>query len=246
MKMNKIFDYLDSLFPNPVCELEYNKDYELLIAIVLSAQTTDKRVNKVTRVLFSKYKTIEELANADVSDIENIIREIGTYKRKSMYVKEIANYLYKNNIKKIPNDRKLIESLPGAGHKTANVFLGVIYNEAVIAVDTHVLRASKRLGLVSLNDDVKKVEQKLIKKVPKDKRNKFHHQLVLFGRYQCKAIKPLCNDCRLKQNCKYYSSIVMADTGHDSQASLTRSSLSSGTVSTTASAKPSSLKSKIS
>ena len=163
-----------------------------------------------------------------------------------MYVKEIANYLYKNNIKKIPNDRKLIESLPGAGHKTANVFLGVIYNEAVIAVDTHVLRVSKRLGLASLNDDVKKVEQKLIKKVPKDKRNKFHHQLVLFGRYQCKAIKPLCNDCQLKQNCKYYSSIVMADTGHDSQASLTRSSLSSGTVSTTASAKPSSLKSKIS
>ena len=96
MKMNNIFDYLDFLFPNPVCELEYNKDYELLIAIVLSAQTTDKRVNKVTRVLFSKYKTIEELANSDVSDIENIIREIGTYKRKSMYVKEIANYLYKN------------------------------------------------------------------------------------------------------------------------------------------------------
>ena len=106
-----IHDYLDFLFPNPVCELEYNKDYELLIAIVLSAQTTDKRVNKVTRVLFSKYKTIEELANADVSDIENIIREIGTYKRKSMYVKEIANYLYKNSIKKIPNDRKVFLEL---------------------------------------------------------------------------------------------------------------------------------------
>ena len=201
--MNDILNYLDSLFPNPKCELNYNKDYELLIATMLSAQTTDKRVNKVTEVLFSKYPSIEELSKAKISDIEDIIREIGTFRRKSIYVHDIAKKLHDDGYDYVPNDRKYIESLPGIGHKTANVFLSNIYNEAAIAVDTHVSRVSKRLGIAKNQDDVKTIEEKLMKKIPKDKWSKTHHQLVLFGRYHCKATNPSCLDCKLINICKY-------------------------------------------
>lgn len=199
--MNKIFDYLDELFSNPICELEYNKDYELLIAIVLSAQTTDKRVNKVTRVLFKKYLTLKDLSMAKVNDIEEIIKEIGTFRRKSIYVIEIAKKLVNDGYNYVPNDREYIESFPGVGRKTANVFLSVIYNEPAIAVDTHVSRVSKRLGLANKNDDVLEIEKKLMKKVPRDKWSKVHHQMVLFGRYYCKAMKPECINCKLKDIC---------------------------------------------
>ena len=201
--MNRILDDLDELFPNPKCELNYNKDYELLIAIVLSAQTTDKRVNKVTEVLFNKYPYVESLSKADISDIENIIREIGTFRRKSVYVRDIAMRLVNDGYDYIPNDRDYIESLPGVGRKTANVFLSNIYDEAAIAVDTHVSRVSKRLGLVNKSDNVSKIEKKLEKKIPRDKWGKTHHQLVLFGRYHCKAIKPECDNCKIKNICKY-------------------------------------------
>ena len=201
--INKILDYLDELFLNPKCELNYNKDYEFLIAIVLSAQTTDKRVNKVTEILFSKYSNLLELSEASVSDIEDIIREIGTFRRKSEYVKDIALKLVRDGYDYVPNDRKYIESLPGVGRKTANVFLSNIYNEPAIAVDTHVSRVSKRLGLVNKNDDVLKIEKKLEKKIPKARWSKTHHQLVLFGRYYCKAMKPECENCKLKDICKY-------------------------------------------
>lgn len=200
---NIIYDYLDSLYPNPKCELDYNKDYELLIATVLSAQTTDKRVNMVTKVLFSKYDSIKSLSEAKVSDIEDIIREIGTFRRKSIYVHEIAKRLYDDGYDYVPNDRKYVESLPGVGHKTANVFLSNIYDEPAIAVDTHVSRVSKRLGLARTNDSVEAIEKKLMKKTPKERWSKTHHQLVLFGRYKCKAINPICDDCKLKDICKY-------------------------------------------
>ena len=127
MMINKIIDYLDYLFPNPKCELEYNKDYELLLAIVMSAQTTDKRVNMVNRVLFGKYDSLEKLNKADIKDIESIIRPIGTYKKKAIFIKEIVNRLISDNIKIIPNDREYLSSLPGVGRKTINVFLSVIY-----------------------------------------------------------------------------------------------------------------------
>ena len=201
--MNRILEYLDELYPNPRCELNYNKDYELLIAIVLSAQTTDKRVNKVTKVLFNKYSSLKELSEADVSDVENIIREIGTFRRKSIYVKEIALKLVNDGYNYVPNNRDYIESLPGVGRKTANVFLSNIYNEAAIAVDTHVSRVSKRLGLVKVNDDVNTIEKKLEKKISRDKWGMTHHQMVLFGRYHCKAINPICDDCKIKDICKY-------------------------------------------
>lgn len=201
--MIKILSYLDELFPTPICELNYNKDYELLIAIVLSAQTTNKKVNKVTSVLFDKYKSLESLSKANISDIENIIREIGTFRRKSIYIKNIATKLITDGYTYVPNNRKYIEELPGVGHKTANVFLSNIYNEETIAVDTHVSRVSKRLGLVKNNDNVFKIEKKLEKKIPKNRWSKTHHQLVLFGRYHCKAIKPECDKCKLNDICKY-------------------------------------------
>ncbi len=204
MMINKIIDYLNELYKEPVCELEYNKDYELLLAIVTSAQTTDKRVNEVNKVLFSKYKTIEELANADISDIERIIKPVGTYKRKSIFIKEIATRLVNDNVKVIPNDREYLSTLPGVGRKTINVFLSVIYNEPAIAVDTHVERVSKRLNLAKESDNVLEVEKKLMKVLPKEIWSKTHHQMVLFGRYKCKSIKPLCADCKLKDICKYY------------------------------------------
>ncbi len=202
--MNRILDYLDELFPNPRCELEYNKDYELLIAIMLSAQTTDKRVNKVTRVLFDKYKSLEELSQAELSDIENILRELGSFRKKSIYVKNIATSLLENWKGYVPNDRKYLETLPGVGRKTTNVVLSELFNEPNIAVDTHVERVSKRLGLAKENDNVLNVEKKLMKKIPKEKWSKTHHQLVFFGRYKCKSIKPECDDCNLKDICKYY------------------------------------------
>lgn len=200
--MNRILEYLDELFPNPVCELEYKKDYELLIAIMLSAQTTDKRVNKVTKVLFNKYKSIQELSNAEIEDIENIIRELGNFRKKSIYVKNIAKILSDDWQGYVPNDRKYLESLNGVGRKTANVFLGVIYNEPTIAVDTHVERVSKRLGLSKQNSNVLEVEKSLMKQIPQERWIRTHHQLVLFGRYHCKAINPNCNNCKLKDICK--------------------------------------------
>lgn len=205
MMINKITNYLDELYPNPICELEYSKDYELLLAIVMSAQTTDKRVNMVNKELFKKYDTLSKISNAPTEDIEKIIKTIGTYKKKTIYIKEIASTLVKDNIKAIPNDRKYLSKLPGVGRKTINVFLSVIYNEPLVAVDTHVNRVSKRLNLADEDDDVLEVEEKLTKLFPKESLSKIHHQLVFFGRYKCKSQKPECTNCKLKDICKYYS-----------------------------------------
>ena len=153
MNNNEIEEYLEELFPNPKCELNYNKDYELVIATVLSAQTTDKRVNEVTKVLFNKYDTIEKLSEADTEDIKEIIKSLGSYNKKSIYVKEIAKQLLEKHNGVVPNDRNAIETLPGAGRKTANLVLGMLFNYPAIAVDTHVSRISKRLGYAKEEDD---------------------------------------------------------------------------------------------
>ena len=203
MKIYEIENYLDSLYPNPKCELNYNKDYELLIAVVLSAQTTDKRVNSVTSILFNKYDNLEKLANADVEDIKNIIKPIGTFNKKAVFVKEIANYLLTNCNGCVPNDRVLLEKIPGVGRKTANVVMSNLFDYPAIAVDTHVSRVSKRLKLANLNDDVLTIEKKLMKKFAKENWSKRHHQLVLFGRYNCKAVKPECSNCKIKKFCNY-------------------------------------------
>lgn len=202
MMMSRIDDYLDSLFPNPKCELNYNTDYELLIAIVLSAQSTDKRVNKVTPIIFDRYKGLKYLKQANISDLEEIIHPVGSFRKKALFVKEIARILDEEYNGVVPRDRELLTKFPGVGRKTANVFLSEFYNDAYIAVDTHVERVSKRLGLAYKNDDVLTIEKKLMRKFKKDTWAKRHLQLVLFGRYYCKAIKPECKNCLLKDMCK--------------------------------------------
>lgn len=202
MMMNKLLDYLDYLFPNPKCELIYQKDYQLLMAVVLSAQSTDKRVNSVTPIIFSKYPTLVDLKKANLSDLEEIIRPVGSFRKKAAFLKGIATRLVDEFNGVVPIDREVLESFPGVGRKTVNVFLGEFYGVPAIAVDTHVERVSKRLKLAYLNDSVLDVERKLMKKVPKDRWARFHLQMVLFGRYYCKAVKPLCKDCPLKEFCR--------------------------------------------
>ena len=192
--MNNFNDILDKMIPNPRCELNYNKDYELLIAVVLSAQTTDKRVNMVTKDLFNKYD-IYTLAQAQEKDIIDIIRPVGTFKRKSYYIIEIAKRLVADYKGIVPNDRKYLESLPGVGRKSANVVLSNLFDVPAIAVDTHVTRVSKRLGIAKENDDVYTIEKKLMKLIPKDKWSRSHQQMVLFGRYICKSRNPMCDRC---------------------------------------------------
>lgn len=200
--MNNISSYLDYLFPNPKCELLYNNDYQLLIAIVLSAQSTDKRVNSVTPILFDKYKSLEALKQASLSDIESIIRPVGSYHKKASYVIGIAKILVDEYNGVVPVDREALEKMPGVGRKTINVFLSEFYNVPAIAVDTHVERVSKRLRLAYAKDNVLTIEKKLMKKFPKEEWGKRHLQLVLFGRYYCKAVKPLCENCKLKDICR--------------------------------------------
>ena len=202
MKTSRIEDYLDSLFPNPKCELIYNNDYELLMAIVLSAQSTDKRVNSVTPIIFSKYNTLKKLKEADLEDLEAIIRPVGSFRKKASYIKNIARIIDDEYNGVVPKDREVLMEFPGVGRKTINVFLSEYYNEPAIAVDTHVERISKRLGLAYKNDDVLKVEVKLQKKFSKDVWGKRHLQMVLFGRYYCKAVKPECKDCKIIDICK--------------------------------------------
>jgi len=203
MLIKELIKYLDILFPNPRCELNYHKDYEFLIAVVLSAQTTDKAVNKVTSILFNKYDTLDKLNNANIEDIIDIIRPIGTWNRKSRYIKDITKSLIEIHDSIVPNNREALELLPGVGRKVANVVLSELFKIPTIAVDTHVTRVSIRLKLAKEKDNVITIEKKLMKIVAKDNWSKFHHQMVLFGRYYCKAAKPECNTCHLKDLCNY-------------------------------------------
>lgn len=208
MKMNNnikiIGDYLDEMFPNPKPELIFHTDYELLLAVMLSAQTTDKRVNTVTAVMFNKYPNLEKLMDADIKDLEDIIHPLGSFRKKAQYTKEIARIIVEKYNGVVPNDKDILTTLPGIGRKTANVFLSEFYGYPAIAVDTHVERVSKRLKMAYLKDDVYKVEKKLERKFPKEEWSKRHLQLVLFGRYHCKAIKPNCSNCKLKNICRDY------------------------------------------
>ena len=200
IKMNRIFDYLDELFLNPKCELNYNNDFEFLIAVVLSAQTTDKKVNLVTKELFSKYD-MYSLKEADIKDLESILKPLGMSSKKASFIKSISKDIVEKYNGKIPNDINLLTSMNGVGRKTANLVLSTLYNEPYLAVDTHVERVSKRLGLVKKDSTVLEIEKQLYNIVPKNRINKTHHQLVLFGRYYCKSVSPNCNGCKLKDIC---------------------------------------------
>lgn len=205
MEMNnskEIINELDRLFEDARCELNYKKDYELLLSVMLSAQTTDKSVNLVTKDLYEKYDTLEKLNELSVDEISNYIRRIGFFRTKSKNFKEIVSRLLE--IGYVPNNREFLESLPGVGRKTASVVLGHLYNTPNFAVDTHVYRVSKRLGITTMKDDVLKTEKKLKKYFNPESWNRVNSQLVLFGRYVCTSKKPNCTDCNLKGICKYY------------------------------------------
>ena len=197
-----LFSYLDEKYPNAHCELVYSKDYELLIAVMLSAQTTDKSVNQATAILFSKYKTVEELARAELSDVEFIIRHLGMYQVKAKNVIKIAKILVEQYGGKVPNNAEALLAMPGVGNKTKNCVLGELFNAPLLAVDTHMQRVAKRLGIADEKDSVEKIEQKYMSIIPKERVVKTNHQIIWFGRYFCKALSPECANCKLRQFCK--------------------------------------------
>ena len=197
-----LFSYLDERYPDAHCELKYSKDYELLIAVMLSAQTTDKSVNEATAILFSKYKTVEELAKADVGDVAFIIRHLGMYQVKARNVVGIAKILVEKYGGKVPNNPEALLEMPGVGNKTKNCVLAELYNEPLLAIDTHMQRVGKRLGIADEKDSVEKIEQKYMAFLPKDRVVKSNHQIIWFGRYFCKAMSPQCSLCKLREYCK--------------------------------------------
>jgi len=200
-KKQLIFDELDRLFPDAGCELNYQNPLQLLIAVMLSAQTTDVSVNKVTPALFEAYPTAQDLANASEEDLQNYIRSIGLYRNKARSIKKTAQMLVERYDGEVPDDYKALVALPGIGRKTANVVRAEAFHHPAIAVDTHVSRISKRLGFADRDDPVIVIEDKLMEEVPKERWIKMHHQLIHFGRYQCRAVNPQCSDCRLYDIC---------------------------------------------
>lgn len=199
----KIIDVLNEMFPDAKAELDFTNNFELLIAVVLSAQTTDVGVNKVTPVLFQKYSTPEKMMHAPIEDLENILKSIGLYKNKAKNIKALSKILYEQHDSKVPSDRQALEALPGVGRKTTNVVISNAFNIPAFAVDTHVERVSKRLGIANNNDNVITVEKKLMEYFDKKHWLKLHHQMIFFGRYHCKAQKPNCAACPLFDICTY-------------------------------------------
>ena len=202
-KNNELIEnHLNEIFPNAGCELIYHKDYEFLIAVMLSAQCTDKKVNAVTEVLFSKYQSLEHLNASPLEDIENILKPLGLYKNKAKNLKGIVNDILNRFNGNVPIEKEELVTLPGVGNKTASVYRAEILHLNEFPVDTHVARISKRLGLAKEEDSVEVIETKLKKNFNEGKWVKLHHQFIHFGRYKCKAIKPDCKDCKLAKICK--------------------------------------------
>lgn len=199
MTSHEIANILDYYYPNPKCELEYNKDYELVLSVMLSAQTTDKHVNEITKKLYKQYDAITKLNTLSEEDLKVILKPLGLSNVKAKNFKEIVNILIDGYDL---HNREFILSLPGIGRKCANVISSELFDEDYIAVDTHVLRVSKRLGLVKINDSVLNVEKKLTDFFKDENKRKIHLQLVLFGRYKCMAKKPMCENCKFKRICK--------------------------------------------
>ena len=198
-------DYFKSNFPTAETELHYSNPYELLVAVILSAQCTDKRVNIVTPDLFKAYPTPEDLAIATFDDVFPYIRSISYPNNKTKHLIGMAKMLVEDFGSEIPNDVKELQKLPGVGRKTANVIVSVIYNMPAMAVDTHVFRVSKRLGLVTQNANTPlEVEKQLIKNIPEEHVHVAHHWLILHGRYTCLARTPKCNSCGITHFCRYY------------------------------------------
>lgn len=201
-KTDRVLDYFEELFPDACCELNHESDFQLLVAVMLSAQTTDKKVNQLTESLFEKYPTVNELSQANISQLEQDIKSIGLYRNKAKNLLAMAHALIEQFNGVVPSGQKELESLPGVGRKTANVVRSVAFDIPAFAVDTHVERISKRLGFAKKDDTVLMVEKKLCRSIQKERWNKAHHQFIFFGRYFCKAMNPNCQECKLKDMCK--------------------------------------------
>lgn len=209
MKKSKnqfVLSYLKQKYENPTCELNYSTPFELLVAVILSAQCTDKRVNQVTEVLFKKYNTPQQFANIDQSELESLIFTCGFYRNKAKHIIDCANSIVNNFGGEVPNNLQDLQKLAGVGRKTANVVYSLCFGGDAIAVDTHVFRVSNRLGIANANTP-EKVEEQLMQGFDKSEWSKLHYRLVLFGRYHCKAKNPDCKTCGLKDVCNYYNNV---------------------------------------
>ena len=195
-------DQMGEMFPDAHCELNHSNPFELVIAVALSAQCTDVLVNKVTKTLFDKYKTPKDYLRVPLEELQNDIRSIGLYRNKAKNIQNLCRIVLDEYNGEIPKDRDELTKLPGVGRKTANVVVSVAYNVPAIAVDTHVERVSKRLGICRWKDSVLEVEKTLMKKVPKEEWSVTHHRLIFFGRYHCKAQNPQCPSCPLVELCR--------------------------------------------
>ncbi len=200
-KTNEILDYFESLFPDAKCELIHNTPFQLLVAVVLSAQTTDVAVNKVTPALFKKYPDAYHLSKAQLDDVKSYIKTIGLFQNKAKMIVELSKILVDKYDGNVPKTMAQLTALPGVGRKTANVVQSVAFNIPAFAVDTHVYRISKRLKFSKYEDDVYQTELKLRKKINRERWNKAHHLMIFFGRYFCKAKNPNCRACQLKKYC---------------------------------------------
>ena len=201
-KQDRILNTFDEMFPDARCVLNHSNNLELLVAVMLSAQTTDESVNKLTSHLFQKYKTVDDYANASLSELESDLHSIGLYRNKAKNIKAMAVALQARFNGVVPASHDALISLPGVGRKTANVVMAEGFGYPAIAVDTHVERISKRLGFAKPEDTVLTVEKKLMKTIPKNRWIKTHHQMIYFGRYHCKAMSPHCKECPLVDICK--------------------------------------------
>jgi endonuclease-3 len=201
-QIRTVLDSIGELFPDAHCELYHRNAFELAIAVVLSAQCTDALVNKVTPKLFQKYKTPEDYMNVPLEELQEDIRSIGLYRNKSKNIRKLSRMLIEEYGGQVPEERDELIKLPGVGRKTANVIMSVAYGKPAIAVDTHVERVTKRLGICRWKDSVLEVEQKLMRKVPEQEWSDTHHKLIFFGRYHCRAKSPQCDICPLLDLCR--------------------------------------------
>ncbi len=202
-KVNAVIEALEMRYPDALCALHYSKDYELMIAVRLSAQCTDARVNLVTPALFAAYPTLEAMAAAEIADVENYIHSCGFYRQKAKDIVLACQMLIENYDRKVPDSMEELLKLPGVGRKTANLLLGDLYNEpGSVVCDTHCIRICGRLGF-SEGKEPEKVERQLRKILPPEKSSDFCHRIVLFGRDICTARSPKCTECPLAIHCKY-------------------------------------------
>lgn len=194
-------EILKKEYPDALCSLTASNPFELLVAVRLSAQCTDARVNLVTPALFAKYKTLDDYANADLKDVENLVKSCGFYKNKAQSIIGMAKMIRDEFDGKVPDNIDDLIKLPGVGRKTANLIVGDVYGKESIVVDTHMIRISNRIGLVNVKDPVK-IEMALKKIVPPEEGSDFCHRIVLFGRDICSARSPKCDVCPMAENCK--------------------------------------------